>query len=64
MLLDSTFLIDLLDQRDAAEDKLGELIDTDTPVAVSTLSVYEVGLGLRQNERDTFDGILDSVVVR
>jgi predicted nucleic acid-binding protein len=39
------------------------LIDTDTPVAVSTLSVYEVGLGLRQNERDTFDEILDSVVV-
>lgn len=63
MLLDSTFLIDLLDQRDAAETKLEELVETDTPVSVSTLSVYEVGLGLRENEHNTFDEILASVVI-
>lgn len=63
MLLDSTFLIDLLDQRDAAETKLEELVETDTPVSVSTLSVYEVGLGLQENEHETFDEILASVVV-
>lgn len=63
MLLDSTFLIDLLDQRDAAETKLEELVETDTPVSVSTLSVYEVGLGLRENEHETFDEILASVVI-
>lgn len=63
MLLDSTFLIDLLDQRDAAETKLEELVETDTPVSVSTLSVYEVGLGLQENEHNTFDEIVASVVI-
>ena len=63
MLLDSTFLIDLLDQRDAAETKLEELVETDTPVSVSTLSVYEVGLGLRENDHNTFDEIVASVVI-
>lgn len=63
MLLDSTFLIDLLDQRDAAETKLEELVKTDTPVSVSTLSVYEVGLGLQENEHNTFDEIVASVVI-
>lgn len=63
MLLDSTFLIDLLDQRDAAETKLEELVETDTSVSVSTLSVYEVGLGLRENEHNTFDEIVASVVI-
>ena len=63
MLLDSTFLIDLLDQPDTAETKLEELVETDTPVSVSTLSVYEVGLGLQENEHETFDEILASVVI-
>lgn len=63
MLLDSTFLIDLLDRRDAATTKLEELVETDTPISVSTLSVYEVGLGLQESEREEFDEILASVVV-
>lgn len=63
MLLDSTVLIDLLDGRDAAEQKLEELVETDTPVSISTLSVYEVGLGLQKSEREEFDEILASVVV-
>lgn len=63
MLLDSTVLIDLLDGRDAAEQKLEELVETDTPVSISTLSIYEIGLGLQENEREAFDKILASVVV-
>lgn len=63
MLLDSTFLTDLLDRRDAATTKLEELVETDTPISVSTLSVYEVGLGLQESEREEFDEILASVVV-
>lgn len=63
MLLDTTFLIDLLDSLDAAEDTLESLIEADTPVAVSPLSVYEAGLGLRETERDRFDEILAAMVV-
>lgn len=63
MLLDSTFLIDLLDRRDAAANRLEELVETDTPISVSPLSVYEVGLGLQESEREEFDEILASVVV-
>ncbi|WP_122090354.1 PIN domain-containing protein [Halalkalicoccus subterraneus] len=63
MLLDSTFLIDLLDCLDAAENKLDELIETDTRVSVSALSVYEAGLGLQENEREKFEEILASVAI-
>lgn len=64
MLLDSTFLIDLLDRLDAAENKLGSLIEADAPVSVSPLSVYEAGIGLRESERELFDEIIAQMVVR
>lgn len=63
MLLDSTFLIDLLDRSDAAESKLRDLIATETPVSISPLSVYEAGLGLQQGERERFEEILTSMIV-
>ncbi|EMA46688.1 type II toxin-antitoxin system VapC family toxin [Halococcus saccharolyticus] len=63
MLLDTTFLIDLLDQLDAAEDALADLIEGETPVAVSPLTVYETGIGLRESEYARFDEILASMVV-
>lgn len=63
MLLDSTFLIDLLDRSDAAESQLRDLIATETPVSVSPLSVYEAGLGLQQGERERFEEILTSMIV-
>lgn len=63
MLLDSTFLIDLLDRSDAAESKLRDLIATETPVSISPLSVYEAGLGLQEGERERFEEILTSMVV-
>lgn len=63
MLLDSTFLIDLLDRSDAAESKLRDLIATETPVSISPLSIYEAGLGLQEGERERFEEILTSVIV-
>ena len=63
MLLDSTFLIDLLDRSDAAESQLHDLIATETPVSVSPLSVYEAGLGLQEGERERFEEILTSMIV-
>ena len=63
MILDTTFLIDLLDQLDTAEDALADLIEGATPVAVSPLTVYETGLGLHEREYTRFDEILASMVV-
>lgn len=47
MILDSTFLRDLVRERPVAVDYLEQLISSNTPVAVSSLTVYEVGIGLR-----------------
>ncbi len=60
MILDSRFLIDLMANDQAAVAKLDELVETATPIGVSTLTVTEVGSGLRdETERTEFDGILD-----
>lgn len=60
MILDSCFLIDLMANDQAAVAKLDELVETATPIGVSTLTVTEVGSGLRdESERAEFDGILD-----
>lgn len=47
MLLDSTFLHDLVRGESAAVERLDELIEERTDVVVSTLTVFEVGVGLR-----------------
>ncbi len=64
MLLDSTFLHDLVREEQAAVSYLEELIDAGTPVAVSSLTVFEVGVGLRetsQRYRDRFRAAVDEV---
>lgn len=63
MLLDTTFLIDLLDRLDAADHRLDELIEDSTPIGVSVLSVYETGIGLADHERERFDSITEQVTV-
>lgn len=63
MLLDTTFLIDLLDQLDAADHRLDDLIEDNTPIVVSVLSVYETGIGLADHERERFDSIIEQVTV-
>ncbi len=62
MLLDSTFLNDLIRQDTDAVARLESLIDERVAVAVSTLTVFEVGVGLqgtasthRQRFRETIN---------
>ena len=47
MLLDSTFVHDLVRGDAAAVSRLDGLVDTGTPVGVSSLTVFEVGVWLR-----------------
>lgn len=59
MLLDSCFLIDLMNSDDGAVAKLNELTKTAEPLAVSSLSVVEVGYGLRSKQKQAdFNEIL------
>jgi tRNA(fMet)-specific endonuclease VapC len=63
MILDTTFLIDLLDRDPDAIETLDDLIESTSPVSLSTLTVFEVGVGLRENERERFEDIIDSMTV-
>lgn len=47
MILDSTFFHDLVREDSVAVNKLEELIEAEIPVALSALTVFEVGVGLR-----------------
>ena len=62
MLVDSTFLHDLVRGEDAAVATLDELITDGTPVVLSPLTVFEVGVGLRGDAaglRERFQGVVD-----
>ncbi len=64
MLLDSTFLNDLVRSDSDAVDKLEALVDGEDPVAISSLTVFEVGFGLRgdsQRHKPTFDRVIDQI---
>lgn len=64
MLLDSTFLHDLIREEPEAVERLEGLIDAGVPVAVSSLTVFEVGVGLRgaaSEHRDRFRRAVDGV---
>lgn len=66
MLLDSTFLHDLVREDDAAVSTLEELIDEEAPVVLSPLTVFEVGIGLRGDAaslRERFDSVVDEMTV-
>lgn len=64
MLLDSTFLIDLLNRDTDAKTKLDELAEASTPVAFSVLTVYEVGVGLSgTSERERYERVTDSLSI-
>ena len=58
MLLDTTFISDLIREIDAAVEKRDELKDSATPIALSALTVFEAGMGLRgvsNDAREQFD---------
>lgn len=64
MLLDSTFLHDLIRNDPAATERLDTLIETAVPVAVSSLTVFEVGVGLRggaAKHREQFRATVDEL---
>ena len=44
MLLDSTFVHDLVRGEEAAVSRLDGLVEEETPVGVSSLTVFEVGV--------------------
>ena len=58
MLLDTTFISDLIRETDGAVEKRDELKDSATPIALSALTVFEAGMGLRgvsNDAREQFD---------
>ena len=66
MILDSTFVHDVIHGDDAAIARLSALRETDTPVALSSLTVFEVGVGLRGESaryRQRFDEQVKELVV-
>jgi predicted nucleic acid-binding protein len=64
VLLDSAFLIDLLDEDAGAVAKLDELEEEQTPVSIPALVVVEVGVGLSVvSEQHLFDDIIGSIPV-
>jgi tRNA(fMet)-specific endonuclease VapC len=64
MILDSAFLIDLINRDSDAKDTLDELAAASTPVALSVLTTYEVGVGLRgKTEHERYDHFVSSMTV-
>lgn len=64
MLLDSTFINDLVRGRVDADRMLDELLDRGAPVALSSLTVFEVGIGLRgeaEQYRQQFSAVIDGI---
>jgi len=63
MILDTTFVIDLLDEDPAAIETVEELVEARSRTALSSVTVFEVGVGLDTGERERFDEIVDTMVV-
>jgi predicted nucleic acid-binding protein len=66
MLLDSTFLNDLVREDPAATETLEQLIADRTHVAISPLTVFEVGIGLRgeaKKHRSTFNEFVEAIEI-
>jgi predicted nucleic acid-binding protein len=66
MILDSTLINELVRGDPDAVVKLDGLIDAGTPVALSALTVFEVGVGLRgeaARHGERFDGVVDDLDV-
>lgn len=66
MILDSTFINDLVRRQPVAVETLEELISAGTPVGISSLTVFEVGIGLRgeaQRHQERYNGVVDELEV-
>jgi predicted nucleic acid-binding protein len=66
MLLDSTFITDLVRKDEDAVARLEVLIEEETPVEMSPLTVFEVGVGLRGDAailHDRFQAVVDDLEI-
>ena len=66
MILDSTFIHDVIREDEAAVNRLAELSEAGTRAALSALTVFEVGVGLRGESaqyRESFDEQVAGLVV-
>lgn len=66
MILDSTFIHDVIHENESAINRLAELRDEKTPVALSALTVFEVSVGLRRESAqywDRFNEVVEALVV-
>lgn len=64
MLLDTMFLIDIINRHSDARAKLDELSDAATPVAFSVLTDYELGVGFRSStEQERYERVAASMVI-
>lgn len=63
MILDSSFLVDLMAGDDGAVAKLDELVADASPVAVSALTVTEVEVGLDESRSEAFERVIEQVDV-
>jgi predicted nucleic acid-binding protein len=66
MILDSTVVNDAIRGNHGAIERLVELRDAETPVALSSLTVFEVGVGLRgaaTQYRERFEEQVSALVV-
>lgn len=66
MILETTFINDLVRREPVAADKLQELIDAEAPVGISALTVFEVGIGLRgeaERHQKRYEDVIDDLKV-
>lgn len=63
MILDTSFLIDLLGGDEAAIVKLDELVTEGRPLSTSTITVTEVERGLEPDEFDRFRDVIADIDV-
>lgn len=66
MLLETTFVNDLVREVAAAVEKRDKLIEAGTPISIAALTVYEVGVGLRGEaaaKRERFDWFTGGIEV-
>jgi predicted nucleic acid-binding protein len=66
MILDSTFIHDVIREDNGAVNRLVELVEAETAVTISALTVFEVGVGLRGEStryRARFDEQMDDLTV-
>lgn len=63
MILDSTFIHDVIREDEGAINRLAEFRDAGTPVALSALTVFEVGSGSAERVHSTGRGLRQSSTI-